>query len=100
MWTATSNPIAPGNSLAGFQFDSDVAPAVLDGDSPFYTSTPILTATAYSGAGFSDAGDRIAVADGGAMAAPEPSSTALPIAEALLVAFWRLRRPRCLSRTA
>lgn len=57
LWS-TSSPLAAGQSLTGFQFDSASSPAKLAANSPFYPGTPVGTSFVYSGALFSDAGFR------------------------------------------
>jgi hypothetical protein len=76
-WVAgAGDELTPGNSLAGFQFDSTISPAEMEEDSPFYPAMPVLTAFVYSGAPFSDAGLRVVVQPAAA-AAPEPDNRAL-----------------------
>lgn len=55
-WVTTSNFLKAGKSLSGFEFTSTDTPAQVFGDSTFYPTTLVNTATVYSGAPFSDAG--------------------------------------------
>ena len=55
LWS-TSSPLAAGQSLGGFAFDSTSPPAKLAANSPFYPTTPVGTSFVYHGALFSDAG--------------------------------------------
>jgi hypothetical protein len=55
-WVASSNAIATGQSLGGFDFSTTDSPAVLAGNSPAHAGTPALTSFVYSGGPFSDAG--------------------------------------------
>jgi hypothetical protein len=94
-WIASSaaNDLAAGAKL-DFVFDSSLTPVEIAGDSPFYPSTPVDTAFAYSGAPFSDAGDRFVVT---AAVAPEPSALNLLAVGALGVCFMAWRRGRTKS---
>jgi hypothetical protein len=71
-WVASSDLLTPGNSLT-FSFESTATPAQIAGDSPFYPTTPVGTAFVYSGAPFSDGGDRLVAT----VETPEPSTFAL-----------------------
>lgn len=55
-WINNSGPLAAGQTLSGFSFDSTESPAVLMGNSQFFSGTPISTTFIYGGAPFSDAG--------------------------------------------
>ena len=46
LWTPTT-PLAAGESLSGFQFDSASSPTELAGDSPYYPGTPVGTSFAW-----------------------------------------------------
>jgi hypothetical protein len=52
----SSGPLAPGQVLRGFGFDSSETPAQLSGNSPDFPATPIGTSFIYAGAPLSDAG--------------------------------------------
>jgi Ca2+-binding RTX toxin-like protein len=58
LWTADvpAAALQPGQSLAGFTFQSTVTPAVLFAPSTIHPPTPVATATVYSAGIFSDAG--------------------------------------------
>ncbi|MEJ0000751.1 MAG: hypothetical protein WDO13_17230 [Verrucomicrobiota bacterium] len=91
--SATPAPLTPDSTLT-FSFESSLTPQQLDGNSPLFPSDPELTAFVYSGAPFSDAGDKIVVVDE-TDAAPEPSSAALGAVAALaLGAAFRYGRTR------
>ena len=76
-WKAGAGALlAPGQSLAGFMFDSDTSPAEMMGDSVFFPGTPVTTTFVYSGAPFSDAGVEFLV-EPAVSTVPEPSSLAL-----------------------
>ncbi len=55
-WVNNSGPLGAGQTLSGFSFDSTETPAVLMGNSQFFSGTPISTTFIYGGAPFSDAG--------------------------------------------
>lgn len=55
-WVASSNPIAPGQSLGGFDFSTKDSPQSLAANSPSHPASPALTSFVYGGAPFSDAG--------------------------------------------
>ena len=95
-WLATpGDELTPGNSLAGFQFDSTISPAQMAGDSPFYPGTPVLTSFVYGGAPFSDPGFQFVVQPAAAAAAPEPANGAFAMLGAgVLVFMLGLRRRR------
>ena len=65
-----------GNSLSGFQFDSTMTPAQLEGLSPFHSTFPVLTSFAYIGAPFGDPGEQF-TASVLPTATPEPSTMLL-----------------------
>ena len=67
--------LLPGESFAGFSFDTPDSPTQLAGDSTFYSGTPTGTSFVYSGAPFSDAGFQFVAAP--ATPAPEPASLGL-----------------------
>ncbi len=94
-WLATpGDELTPGNSLAGFQFDSTISPADIEGDSPFFPGTPTLTSFTYHGAPFSDAGFQFVVQPAAAAAAPEPVSAALALLGAGVLVSLRRRHNR------
>lgn len=74
-WVDDGALLTPGNTLTGFEFDSNVSPTTMAGDSPFYTSTPILTSFVYGNGPFSDSGDLFVVTP--VSATPEPSTALL-----------------------
>jgi hypothetical protein len=55
-WVASSNLIAAGHSLSGFDFTTADSPTTLAGNSPTHPGSPATTAFVYSGAPFSDSG--------------------------------------------
>jgi hypothetical protein len=56
-WVAQpGDALNPGQTLAGFTFNSQEAPATLFGQSQIHPSTPVTESTFYTGAPFSDAG--------------------------------------------
>ena len=69
-WVASNsaNDVAPGTSL-NFSFNSTDTPAMMAGNSTFYSSTPEGTSFVYSGAPFSDSGTQFVV-----QSVPEPST--------------------------
>lgn len=89
-WVASSDiyDVPIGGSLSGFGFTTADSPASIDGKSPFYPTTPVLTTFAYSGAPFSDGGAQFTVS--AASPVPEPASLAV----ALLPMAMLLRRRR------
>ena len=93
-WLAgAGDELTPGNSLGGFQFDSTISPAEMEGDSPFYPGTPVLTSFVYSGAPFSDSGFEFVVQPAAA-AAPEPDNGALAMLGAAVLALMLGLRSR------
>ena len=88
-WVA-STPLA-GGGTAVFSFESTETPTALAGDSPFYPTTLQDTSFAYSGAPFSDAGEKFVVQT---VAAPEPSTVAELVVGALGIGYvgWQRRR--------
>jgi hypothetical protein len=95
--------LTPGASLGGFQFDSTTSPAQLAGNSPFYTSTPVLTSFIYSGAPLADPGFKLVVQQAASSpgAAPEPASViSLVFGMGLLVTMYRSRRRRQVTSAA
>jgi hypothetical protein len=90
-WVASSaaRDIPIGGSLSGFGFTTADSPASIDGKSPFFPTTPVLTTFAYSGGPFSDAGTQFTVAS--ASPVPEPASLAVAV---LPVAMLLRRRRR------
>ncbi len=76
-WKAGAGALlAPGQSLAGFMFDSATSPDQMMGDSVFFPGTPVTTTFVYSGAPFSDAGVEFLV-EPAVSTVPEPSSLLL-----------------------
>lgn len=98
-WVATpGDELTPGNSLAGFEFDSTVSPADMAGDSPFFPGTPVLTSFVYSGAPFSDPGVQFVVQPvAAATVTPEPVNGALALLGAGVLVFLRRSRRTRLS---
>lgn len=70
-WQATTL-LTPGQSLSGFSFITADAPASVDGNSFFYSTTPTETSVVYSGGPFSDGGFQFV-----AQNVPEPASLLL-----------------------
>ena len=70
-WVASNSAsyVSAGNSLTGFGFTSNDAPASVFGNSFYFPSTPVLTSFVYEGAPFSDGGNQFV-----ASAVPEPAS--------------------------
>ena len=92
-WKAGAGALlAPGQSLTGFMFDSSMSPAEMEGDSPFFTGTPVTTTFVYQGAPFSDAGVEFQVTPAAAGVVPEPSSLALMALGALVIGAGVARR--------
>jgi hypothetical protein len=55
LWTA-GQPLAPGGSLSGFEFDSTTTPQQMAGPSDFFDHPPVLESFVYAGAPFADPG--------------------------------------------
>jgi hypothetical protein len=92
MWTTTSDALAPGQSLAGFSFESTETPAELAGDD-HATGDPVTTSFVYIGRPFGDPGFQFAAT--ALAAAPEPSTWALMLAGFVglgALAFGRSRK--------
>ncbi|MGA2813157.1 MAG: hypothetical protein ABSG16_17275 [Candidatus Acidiferrum sp.] len=53
----SGDALGAGESLSGFQFDSTMTPAQLEGLSRFHPTFPVLTSFAYIGAPFGDPGE-------------------------------------------
>jgi hypothetical protein len=88
-WVAGSGAaLTPGDSLAGFQFDSATTPTQMAANSPFYPSTPVLTSFVYSGAPFSDAGSEFVV-QAASSSTPEPASFMLIVCGGMFVLWLR-----------
>lgn len=73
-WTTTTNLLAPGDSISGFQFDSTLTPAQLE--APFAgpglgTGDPVATSFVYIAAPLADPGAQIVAT----AATPEPATT-------------------------
>jgi hypothetical protein len=76
-WVAGGgSAITPGNSVAGFSFDSATTPAQMAGLSAFFNNPPVTTATVYSGQPFSDPGFTL-VATAAQTSTPEPAGLVL-----------------------
>lgn len=88
-WEATSaaSDIPIGGSLSGFSFTTADSPAAVEGNSPFYPTTPVLTSFAYDAGPFSDAGTQFQVQSS---AVPEPAALTIMA----LPTLWLLRRSR------
>lgn len=71
--TGAGFALTPGESLAGFDFDSTATPTQMAGTSPFFND-PVTTSVVYSQGPFSDSGFELT---GQSAQAPEPSSLAL-----------------------
>lgn len=86
-WEATSaaSDIQIGGTLSGFSFTTTDTPSAINGSSPFFPGTPVLTTFAYDAGPFSDAGTQFQVTT-----APLPNSAYLGIV--LLPIAWPLRR--------
>jgi hypothetical protein len=89
-WTTTTNPLTPGSSLTGFDFDSTETPAQLALD---FTGTgtgsgdPVLTSFVYIGAPLGDPGDQFVVAQ-----TPEPGTLPLTMTGICLTVMGLTRR--------
>jgi hypothetical protein len=83
-WTANSAAfdVTPGNTLAGFGFQSAESPALIDGNSPSFPGTPTMTSVAYEGGLFSDGGTTFAFTP---TAVPEPTTLVLLTPTALML---------------
>jgi hypothetical protein len=84
-WSATT-PLAAGQTLTGFKFDTPDAPAVINGTSNF-AGFPVRTSYVYIGASQTDPGAQFTAT----VATPEPSSIAL-LAMSSGMLLWRRRR--------
>jgi PEP-CTERM motif-containing protein len=82
--------LTAGNSLSGFQFDSSMTPAQLEGLSSFHPASPVLTAFAYIGAPFGDPGEKF-TASVVPTSTPEPATLLLTALGIGMLAL--LRRP-------
>jgi hypothetical protein len=93
-WLAgAGDAIQPGNTLGGFKFESTISPTSIAANSPFYSSTPTLTSTIYSGAPFSDAGFQfVAQQQQASSGTPEPGSIGLAAIGALALSLCLRRR--------
>ena len=94
-WVAgAGGSLTPGNSLAGFQFDSATTPAQMAANSPFFAGTPVLTSFVYSGAPLADAGFEFVV-----QATTTPPPTPSAALQLITVAPCRILDTRNLSGT-
>ena len=93
-WVTTTDLLAPGDSLSGFEFDSTLTPAELAG--PFAgpglgTGDPVDTFFVYIAAPLADPGvEGVASASS---SAPEPSTTLLAALAIGLLGYRRFARP-------
>ena len=86
-YVTSTAPISPGSSQT-FSFESADSPAAINGNSPFYPSTPVGTSFLYEGAPFSGASEQFVV-----QPAPEPSSVAIIMLGALGLMAVRWHKP-------
>jgi hypothetical protein len=61
-WVNTASPLASGNTLFGFRFDSTSTPAQLAANSTIHTTFPTGTSFIYAGAPLTDAGFQFTIA--------------------------------------
>jgi hypothetical protein len=92
-WT-NSTPLSPGSSLSGFEFDSTLTLAQLEGPSTSNPSDPVDTFFTYSGAPFSDAGFQGVATPAAAATTPEPATFVLLAGALGLLAFASRFRSR------
>jgi hypothetical protein len=85
-WSATT-PLAAGQTLSGFTFDTADAPEVINGISNF-AGFPVRTSYVYIGASQTDPGSQFTAT----VVTPEPSTIAL-LALGCGILFTRRRRP-------
>jgi hypothetical protein len=90
-WVANSaaSDVPIGGSLSGFNFTTTDSPASVNGDSPFFPGTPVLTSFVYDGAPFSDAGTEFAPTP-----VPEPASLAVGLVPMAMLLRRRRRTVR------
>jgi hypothetical protein len=90
--------LTPGESVAGFSFDSATSPTTMAGASPFHSSEQILTSFVYIGAPLTDPGFQFQVTQVAA-ATPEPATAALAfVCGGILIVMQRIRRKRLAGR--
>ncbi|HEY2586260.1 MAG TPA: hypothetical protein VGI81_10900 [Tepidisphaeraceae bacterium] len=87
--SSASSDIPIGGSLSGFGFTTADTPAQIQGNSPFFPGTPVLTTFAYDAGPFSDAGTEFVVAPA---VVPEPTSLAVALLPAATFLLYRRRR--------
>jgi hypothetical protein len=85
--TATADQITPGESLAGFSFETTDPPSTIFGNSTFFPSTPTSTFFTYSG----DSAFSGTSVESVGTAVPEPASIALLTPLGLLLGRRRNR---------
>jgi hypothetical protein len=96
-WTTTTDLLAPGHSLSGFEFDSTLTPAQLQAAFPgpgLGTGDSISTAFVYIAAPLADPGAQL-VASQMVASTPEPTTTVtIALGFALIVLCSKLLRRR------
>jgi hypothetical protein len=93
-WVTTS-PIAPGDTVSGFEFDSTMTPADFEGTVPSGTGAgdPVSTAFVYIAAPLADPGFQL-TATPKTMATPEPGTVLTTTLGFALIALFAIRRRR------
>jgi hypothetical protein len=89
-WTTTTEPLAAGDALSGFSFESTETPAELAldfGGTGAASGDPDLTSFVYIGAPFGDPGDQFVVSQ-----TPEPGTLLLTLTGVGLTALGLSRR--------
>jgi len=86
-WVNTTTPLAPGQSLSGFKFDTTDPPSVIGGTS-FYAGLPVTYSYVYIGQPQTDPGFPLSAP----VSTPEPGAVALLLAGSAGVFIRRKRR--------
>jgi hypothetical protein len=88
-WSTASSPIAPGQSLSGFKFDSPDSPAVIGGTS-FFAGFPVTESYVYAGPPVQSGSGGVGIS--AAVQTPEPGAIALLLAGPSILCLRRKRR--------